>query len=346
MSKQNEGLDSLAESKINNFTLPPEITSINKANAYIQKNIDSLSADFLNSLLQALSHQSIRGSENDYHNLATTLARNDLHTVAVEVCKAGLAFYGTNIDLLADAIQYTSECGEFSAAESMQMTLTEKVDKRFWNWRCFTFLINFYNMLPYSDSNKETALDLVKTYKETLPYEEKAYMAECETYERYADHSRAVQAMIDGVDKCKMAPQCAGHLAEHYLEIGEFQKAIQAASRALIGNAIPQPSINTGAVFAFRGLAYDGIIHEKLLQGCQIEDMKSEMENAIHDLKCAMRFGFGQPNIATRASILETYLGTQSIDNSLDEKNPDLLSFLKNLSNNPGKDVTDDNVSD
>lgn len=290
---------------------------------------ETFSIDLLSLLIQKISQHSIRGSADDYHNLSVSLANKEMNVLAVNVCIAGLEIYTTNIDLMADCIKYGTEDGNFQLAEKFHAMLTEKVNRKCWNWRCYTFLIDYYNVLPHSIENREMALSLVQAYKEALPYEEKAFMAECETYERYGEYDKGISALELGVNKCKMAPQCATNLAERYLNRGDFAKAIESSSKAIIGNAKAQSSVNIGAVFAYRGLARDALIHQSLLSGTEKECIDKEIRQAIEDLEFALRFNYTYANIRARKMILESYLKDDS-----DSEDAQMLQLLRNLKEN------------
>ena len=179
-------------------------------------------------------------------------------------------------------------------------------EKSEWNWRAFTFYINYCNYLPNSVELKKLTLECVKRYQECLPTEEKAYMAAYETYEKYGMHSKAIDALKTAHDTLKVTPQCSTRLANSYLETGEYELCIEAASKALVGNARPQESVATGAIFGTRGLAKDALILQKGNQNETIS--QDEVLSALKDLALAQKLGFAHVNLSQHMLILQQFL--------------------------------------
>lgn len=298
-----------------------KIEAANIATAYrlIEKEFNSQQPDISKVMAivdYVLKNDEVAGDENEYHNLASELARNDFYDKAAAICaKATQKLYPHNVDLISGVIHYNAKIGEMENAEDAAQRLND-IPKKYWNWRAFTFLIDYRNALSATDENMEHTLSLVKDYQHCLKHEEKAYMAEFETCLKYGMHDEAIQALIRCVDKLKMAPQCAMRLADYYLEIGEYDHAIESATKAIIGNAEDQQSVNTGAIFACRGFSKDAKIHERLLNGESSDNMHELILDAKKDLILSLQFGFIQSNIRLRIQILESLLDDVS-DNSI-----------------------------
>lgn len=81
---------------------------------------------------------------------------------------------------------------------------------------------------------------------------------------------------------------------------------IEAASKALVGNARPQESVATGAIFGTRGLAKDALILQKGNQNETIS--QDEVLSALKDLALAQKLGFAHVNLSQHMLILQQFL--------------------------------------
>ncbi len=131
-------------------------------------------------------------------------------------------------------------------------------------------------------------------------------MAAYETYVKYGMHNEAIDALKTAHNTLKVTPQCSTRLANHYLAIGEYEPCIEAASKALVGNAKAQASVETGAIFGTRGLAKDARILEKEMKNEPIS--QEEIVSALKDLLLATKFGYAHKNITQRILILQQFL--------------------------------------
>ncbi|MDR0929331.1 MAG: hypothetical protein LBM74_06400 [Oscillospiraceae bacterium] len=300
------------------------IRSVENAHKYVQQNADSDDYEVVDryyDIINRVQSKELTGTFDDYHNLSVEFSRQSYTDYALLVAKTGVEKFPSNIDLISDCAKYATEVGETDVAKEMLEKLNE-FDKSGLNWRAFTFYVDALNsgLVSIMVGKKEDAkvqaeaelqytLSVVEQYEAAFPYEDKAYMAEFETYRRYGKTTEALDALKKGVNNCVMAPQCAGKLAERYLEMGDFDNAILAASKAIIGNATAQPGINTGAIFAFRGLARDAQIQEKLLQGVPKDTLSNDAQSAVKDLESAQQYGYAMSNISTRISIINNCFG-------------------------------------
>lgn len=252
-----------------------------------------------------IDSKELLGDADHFHNLGTALARHHYTKEAVGICELGLTHFPNNMDLISCLTLYNAEMGEFKSAEVYAEKLHE-FDRNVWNWRAYTFYIDYCNYLPGTDALKKSTLECVADYQVYLPTEEKAYMAAYETYVKYGMRNEAIDALKTAHAMLKVTPQCSTRLANYYLEIGEYEACIEAASKALAGNAQAQESVETGAIFGARGLAKDARILEAKMKNEPIS--QEEIVSARNDLLLALKFGYEHKNIAQRILILRQFL--------------------------------------
>jgi len=254
-----------------------------------------------------IASKDIVGSATDYHNLGVVFSRCDLLNEAAAIYQKGLEKFPDDIDLFSDIVQVctTSDLG---IDVSSFIKRIKDIPQKYWNWRCFTSLINYYNGQPHSAENKESSLALVEEYKKSLPHEERAYMAESETYDRYGEHEKAKDAFREGVAKCAIAARCATTLADRLLGEGFFDEAIKYATKA-IDTAQPQLSVRLCSPYASRGFARDALVHLAIAEETDPRDLELDILAAIHDLEFAEKFGYGKrEHIECRIGILKSLL--------------------------------------
>ena len=109
-----------------------------------------------------LTQDDIRGDAEDFHNLAVVYTRDyDDYVSGFAIVEKGLRQYPNNIDLLADAIFYGSSAGEYDKCEEHAKKL-ESRPIALWNWRAFTFLVDYYLQKPdWEDLDQDKILDLL-----------------------------------------------------------------------------------------------------------------------------------------------------------------------------------------
>ena len=175
-------------------------------------------------------------------------------------------------------------------------------------------------------------------YKKVLPDEERAYMAEYETLKKYGELVAAENALVCAEDSLTMTAQCSLALSRIYHMRGEYDKAINSASRAILGQAETQPSSNTGAAFAYRGFSKDAKIHKAILDGIILDTQYDDIKSAINDYKMACQLGYSYENIKIRIVILEKLLVSKlhekSSDSELEARIEKLESVLELLLHN------------
>ncbi|MGN1155619.1 MAG: hypothetical protein ACI4TK_05545 [Agathobacter sp.] len=261
-------------------------------------------------LIERVKCGDIKGDSADYHNLASELARQNYFEFAADVTQKGLDIFDDNIDLLSDYTYYSHKAGRKIDVND-GLSRLEKIEREIWNWRAFTFYIDVVNDGEANEENKEKALQCVKAYKQVLPDEERAYMAEYETLKKYGELGAAESALVMAETNLTMTAQCSLTLSEIYHMRGDYDKAINSATRAILGQAETQPSSNTGAAFAHRGFSKDAKIHKAIIDGVSIETQYAEIHSAICDYRMAIQLGYSYANIAVRIKILEELLPSE-----------------------------------
>ena len=273
-------------------------------------------------LVDRVKNEEIKGDSDDYHNLSSELARHNYYEFAADVTKKGLEFFGDNIDLLSDFTFYSRKAGR-KADVSKGIDELGKIEENMWNWRAFTFYIKVLNDGETSDENKEKTLKCVESYKRVLPDDERAYMAEYETLKKYGELEAAEKALLMAESTLTMTAQCSLTLSAIFRMRGEYDKAIESATRAILGQADTQPTSDTGAAFANRGFSRDAKIHKAILDGKEVKTLYSDIHSAICDLKIAMRLGYSHSNVIVRINILQGLLAHE-------EQNEGLFEDLEN----------------
>ncbi len=260
----------------------------------------------LYTLVNRVKSEEIKGDSSDYHNMAVELARHSYYDLACEVINKGVHFSPYNVDLLSDALQYIHTFNNAQEMAEKSISTLEYIGRNGWNWRAFTFYINYLNGLDPSEENKKKIFGLINDYKTVLPDDERAYMAEYETYCRFGEIDKAENALIYAEENIDITAQCSLILSEIYRRKGEYDKAIFSATRAIQSQAEIQPSSNTGAAFANRAFAIDAKVFKQVLE----ENTTDEelIKQAISDFLMAQQLGFRYPNIQKRIDILERLL--------------------------------------
>lgn len=258
-------------------------------------------------IVERVKNGDIQGDFSDYHNLASEFARQGYYELACKVASEGRTVFPFELDLRSDFLYYASKMGRTNEVDKGIQEL-DQIPRNFWNWRAFTFYIDTLNAREATDENKEKTLECVEDYHKILPAEERAYMAEYETYMKYGDRDDAVGALEIAERKLLMTAQCSLRLSEIYHMRGAYDKAIASATRAIIGQAETQPSSNTGAAFAQRGFSRDAQIQKAILDGVPADMQYEAIQDAIRDYKMAIHFGYGYKNIQTRIVILRNLL--------------------------------------
>lgn len=310
-----EKLEEISDT-IGNVAEASKFTAELFSSAYPDTTDRSQRTRILLALIERVKRGDIKGDSDDYHNFSAELARQNYYEFASDVAKKGLKIFSDNIDLLSDYIFYSHKAGHIDDVKT-GINQLEKIERNIWNWRAFTFYIDVLNESEANNDNKEKALQCVEDYKRVLPDEERAYMAEYETFKKYGELESAERALVFAEENLAMTAQCSLTLSELYHMRGDYDKAIYSATRAILGQAETQPSSNTGSAFAHRGLAKDAKIHKCLIDSANINTQYSSIQSAINDYKMAIQLGYSHRNIITRLNILQKLLPAEMQEKNL-----------------------------
>lgn len=233
---------------------------------------------------------------DDFHNKAVELARFEKHKRALAICEIGMKRFPTSVDLLADAIKYSSVTGDMSTASKYYEKLRNIPFQR-WNWRAFTFSFDY--LLGDPIANEAECRSIIENYKKYLPYEEKANMAESELEAALGNHERCALVLEEAIHTLKCACQCGLKLAKMQLERGDFEGARETCNFGL-SSAELQPTIPVPYLLFIRTLAEDSILHKKVHDHTEIS--QSEID-AIYDTYDSILSDF--PELAAHAHTIQ-----------------------------------------
>jgi len=313
----------------------------------------------LQSIAEAvLTGANIFGSAAEYHNLAAEYARIDDYYNAYKIVEKGITQqYKYDIDLLADAIHYGSYCNKYSECEHYKSELKAR-PRGAWNWRSFTFLIEYLNekaetaevedIMPILDE----ALEISQEYQRVLKTEEKAYIAECEVRllrERYIRESQnvnssdladdehrlakeALEKAIFGFDDSKLdksivAVQCALKYSDMLFEERKYQEVINVCAQAL-EYVETQPSARVAYFKYISALSKDALVRQDnaFADHKRVEDILNEFSVAYQVINEPTY----EKNIKTRATFLAAEAGIP-LPTVFKGSSPSLDGFLSKL---------------
>jgi len=203
------------------------------------------------------------GDKSEFHNVALNLARVNQYQLACLVLDGGLCSYPNDTDLLADYLSFGVKCGKEERAKECYDKL-EEIPKKFYTWRSFSFMLDYLlycytaNMVDSEVDVKGECNKVLTDYKQFLPQEEKAYMAEYEVEETFgASDEVLLDILKTAVAKIKVAPQCCMKFVDKSLELGNYDDVILYSRRGLSAAAQEQESVDTGYFYYAMALAMD-----------------------------------------------------------------------------------------
>lgn len=332
--------------------------------AHTQAEMASMKRDYkeLQQIANAvLNGVNMYGKAAEYHNLGAEYARQDDYFNAYSmIVNKGLVQYPNDIDLLADAIHYGSCCGKNDECERLKARLKAR-PRGAWNWRAFTFLIDYLKEQAEMVSADETmqildeALEIAEEYQRVLPMEEKGYIAEAEVrklrqqYMRASNEPNATELADEEYVKAKavlkkalhsksiVAVQCALCYADMLFEEQEYEETISVCQQAL-AYVETQPSARIAYFKYLSALCKEALLRE--------EARKPGNENALRNQKAVAEVLnefrvvnkiIGEPtyqkNIRNRAELLSAESGVP-LPKDFDNASPNLASLLAQLGSN------------
>ena len=243
--------------------------------------------------------------EDGYHNKSADLARSGRLKEAVEVCRQGLEKFPMNKDLLADIIKYSADIGDYDTSEIYLGELNEKIPRKFWNWRAFTFVLDY--LLKNPVENEEICREIIADYQKYLPREEKAFVAESELEEKLGNHERSKEILENTIKNRFNAPQSALRLLDIQMQQGEFEQALRTSNYFAIASCEAQPSANQNYQLYMRCLAEDAMLHKQYYEHGSVSEDEVERIRELYDKllkipEIAIPFG---TNIKSRLNTLD-----------------------------------------
>ena len=208
---------------------------------------------------------------DDYHNKSCTLARLSHVGKAAECAKAGLKVFPLNPTLMADAIKFSTETGDLKDAQKYYSMLKEKVELCRWDWRAFTYSFDFL-LASDATKNEKEIRQLLKDYKNHLPFEEKAWFNEAELEEYLGNSEKSMKVLEEATKELSNACQCALMLADIQFKRGLYEQTICTCNYGISAAAMPQPSINTSYLALLRTLAKDHLLHGKVFTAEEVSE--------------------------------------------------------------------------
>lgn len=268
------------------------LLSIAHAEQIVDRAENDENYDFMASVGEAvLKAHTLVGVADQYHNLAVPFTRNGDYRTGYEIILKGLEVYPYDVDLLADAVYYGSSCDRIDECWGHIQTLNSR-PRSLWNWRSFSFVIDFYLGMPqWCEEVDEilkgaiVALELVGEYRRYLQYEEKAYLSEHKVHvlleslylgraveeqepnkrEELLSESKkqgeaAEQVLKDAVGRDDLfAAQCGLKYADYLIERCRYSEAAEVCKKVLAFGET-QPSISVEYLIYVNAIALDGML--------------------------------------------------------------------------------------
>lgn len=281
------------------------IETLDEANTILNQSINQ---QILDRMMERICDGAILGSADEYHNLSITLSRKNKPYQAMLVCKAGLKTWLHNVDLNADVIRYAMDAGKVKEASEFVISFFKNCpDKNKWNWRGFSFLLDYY-MDAMPDGYGQSITELIADYKKYLPHEEKAYVIEAQFQIDEGLKKDAIDTLEHAITNL-CAPQSAIMLADIYMDQGRYPDVVRVASLGIAYSAEVQPSIRTAYLIMLRALAKDAMyLRESYASNTY---SVNEAKQIISEYKLAEKYvnPREKENIQLRMAILQTFAG-------------------------------------
>lgn len=197
------------------------------------------------------------GNEHEFHNLAVTYAKAGFKKMACEIINRGLQRSPSSVDLLADFLQYGTDCDEDGKCKEYYNRLIA-IERETWTWRGFDFSIDYLlDLVTKSNHSKEelniienSANKLAEEFKKYYPNDEQAYIAQASIYQRFNrvanQEKMEIIELKKGIDSIRKAPKCALRLADAYFEEGNYAKALDYIKRCTVDSPNPQQVVSYG----------------------------------------------------------------------------------------------------
>lgn len=223
------------------------------------------------------------GDADDFHNLAVAFALYDEYAFACRVLESGLKLFPKNVDLLADYLQYGTDCNKFEKCKEIYKTLVA-IPHRRWTWRGFTFVVDYLQFL-LDRSNSDLEIDEIKgkmlyfvgVFREHFPYSEESYRTEADVYRSLNLPDKETETLKNALEMIQVAPKCALRYADILFERGKYQEASNAIQRAIIDSTRTQSSVNEGYLFYLSALCKIAIVQQPSTELSLNEEVANEI---------------------------------------------------------------------
>lgn len=284
-------------------------------------------------VLTAPDIQTYNGDEDNYHNLAVSLARAGQYGFACDVLRLGLGFYGKSQDLLADFLAYAAKCngrrGDDKTAQEAEACYQKliAIDRALWDWRAFDFSIDYLSakLSRETESEKKTESEkqeindsideLLAGYQKYHSRDEKAYLAQY-VVDLSRNEKEAEKKLQKKIEELAIpAPRCRLKLAEHFFQAGRYEEA-----EVYIGyckNIAPsmEQAVEPGNIYALSALCGMCRIYEEgienLKENNKLEERVKRVYNdcaAAHAIYLKRRFR-EYKNLEIQRDVLEKLSG-------------------------------------
>ena len=138
---------------------------------------------------------------------------------------------------------------------------------------------------------------LIEDFMKFFPFDERPYLAKADIHIMLADAESAINALIEGAEKIKVAPRCCLRYADIMLERGEYSEVIKYAQKGMRASMQEQEVVSTGYLYYISGLAKDALAHKE--NGLDV----NSVESILTDYRIAYRIL--EPDKTTYRGIIE-----------------------------------------
>lgn len=253
----------------------------------------------IRTLADMFSNQDFKvyGTADDFHNCAVPFARENMYDCACMILQRGLEESNMAVDLLADYLRYGISCGKYVECEEYYNRL-KKIPKKQWNWRAFSFSIDYLldginHTIDTKQRNdlKRTALKLSDEFIAVVGTDQ-AYFDKAQVVKTFGKAITETEESIlqQGLNSLKVAPKCALRMSDIYFERGDYKEASELIKRCWINAFKPQPDINGSYSFLLSALSKTSRLFVENLDG-DFSDNKSMVLDVYKDFNTAFESG-------------------------------------------------------
>lgn len=270
----------------------------------------------------------LEGTENDFHNLTVTCARQDDYDTACRFLEKGLVQYPHSVDLLSDYLSYGMNCGRNDQCQTIYTRLLEQ--RKAWNWRAYHFSISY--LMKVSLIDPKDILRLIEEFQVKLPTREESYLDEAEFMDMFSgnvESSRTFLSILEYAtsEACPVqrTPKCDLRLADYYYNVGkDLIKAGQLLERCKRNSVESQPSVNRSYVYLLSSLCkmsqyYDAIGSGKSQEVGSRENEKINIVLDIYNDYHIAALNCSDSRVRGCKNLIETFIRETSIPYPYDD---------------------------